>query len=389
MGKRGKRRRRSRDTKCETTDTPPTSSVTVATNDDFDFQAWKSNIFCAPTGDAAQALQQCWQALEQRKRRPLTPTPIQLHVWPIWMSSKNSVVGIAPTGSGKTLAFGLPLASPSHAGNALVLVPTRELARQVERELTAVSNKKVICVYGGVDRSSQVAALSKAIQDNKPWVVTATPGRLADVLEDESLPPFVVDSIVLDEADRMASNVDMARQVDEILQRLRSRAAFIIRVSLFSATSPSNVQDKWNEWAGESRVCIKVNTVTVGEKAVNLEEADAQETDSKEPASAAAHDTKELDFSKIPAHVNQILHVCAAHKKPRKLMNTLQKIRKDEGRRKGLCLVFFGRIKTLQYVSKLMNQEGRWFGDLMIWRSMYAAHQLNDCCCRLQGCRTP
>jgi len=355
MGRRGKRRRRSYDAKPEANDATSASGVTVISNDDFAVEAWKSDVFHAPSSD--NDLHKSWTSLEQRKKRALTPTPIQLHAWPVLMHSNKSVVGIAPTGSGKTLAYGLPLASQSHVGNALVLVPTRELARQVERELVPVSDKTIVCIYGGVDRSSQVAALTEAIKGDKPWIVTATTGRLVDVLEDEGLPPFVVDSIVLDEADRMASNVDMARQVDEILQRLRPRAASTVRVNLFSATSPSNVQDKWNEWIGDSCVTIKVNTLTIGENPVPIEEAASHEADDKETAPAAAPN-KELDFSKIPAHVNQILHVCAAHKKPRKLMTTLQKIRKDEGRRKGLCLVFFGRIKTLQYVSKLLSQEG-------------------------------
>jgi ATP-dependent RNA helicase DDX5/DBP2 len=271
-------------------------------------------------------------------------------------------VGIAPTGSGKTLAYGLHL---GHAlGNALVLVPTRELARQVEKELKTVSNKTILCIYGGMDRSSQVAALTEAIQSHQPWIVAATTGRLVDVLEEDSLPPFKVDSVILDEADRMASNVDMGRQVDEILKQLRDNNVEGIRVSIFSATSPLNVQDKWKEWTGGNQVCIKINTMTLGENACPVHDtASHDETNDAKPAadSVALENktkTRELDFSMIPSHVVQILHVCSAHKKPRKLMNTLQKIRKEESRQRGLCLVFFAKIKTLQYVSKLLNQEG-------------------------------
>ena len=66
-----------------------------------------------------------------------------------------------------------------------------------------------------------------------------------------------------------------------------------------------------------------------------------------------------LDLARIPSNVTQILHVCSAHKKPRKLVTTLQKIRSDkESRTQSLCLVFFARIKTLQYVSKLLQKDG-------------------------------
>ena len=138
-----------------------------------------------------------------------------------------------------------------------------------------------------------------------------------------------------------------------------------IRVSLFSATWPLHVQDKWKEWTGGNQVCIKINTMTVGENPLPVPDMASQdETNDAKPAAADSvasenkSKTRELDFAKIPSHVAQILHVCAAHKKPRKLMNTLQKIRKEEGRQRGLCLVFFAKIKTLQYVSKLLNQEG-------------------------------
>jgi superfamily II DNA/RNA helicase len=357
MGKRGKRRRHSRSTAPAADAICNDGGITVTSNEPA-IEAWPSNVFEEPLKkeDAAQRdLHQSWLTLEQRKRRRLTPTPIQLRMWPILLGSRQNVVGIAPTGSGKTLAYGLPLAASN--GNALVLVPTRELAKQVERELTPLSNKRVICIYGGVDRESQVAALKK----KGSWIVAATPGRLVDILNDDDSQPLVVDSVVLDEGDRMASNIDMARQVDEILSRLRPETTTPIRVCLFSATYPTQVEKKWSEWVGQSRVCVKVNTMTVGKESENLDASTQRkvETDDAGTATTTSYDQKTIDFSRIPVHVSQILHVCAAHKKPRKLVATLQKIRKDEGRQKGLCLVFFARIKTLQYIHNLLNQEGR------------------------------
>jgi superfamily II DNA/RNA helicase len=108
--------------------------------------------------------------------------------------------------------------------------------------------------------------------------------------------------------------------------------------------------------------------MTIGNKSENLDASTQRkvETDAAETATTTtcSHNQNAMNFSGIPAHVSQILHVCAAHKKPRKLVTTLQKIRKDEGRQKGLCLVFFARIKTLQYIHNLLNQEGTSFATL-------------------------
>lgn len=352
MGKRGKRRRRSHSA------VPSSDTVIaegVAATGSQCLEPWPTSVFEESASEADEVqlkCRKCWQRLEQRKRCRLEPTPIQLHTWPLLTrENKHSanVVAIAPTGSGKTLAYGLPLVV-ADSGNSLILVPTRELARQVERELTPISNKKVICIYGGVDRESQLAEFRQ--EATSSWIAASTPGRLVDILNDSEMPQMDVSSIVLDEGDRLASNLDMANQVDEIFQRLRPT-----RVSLFSATSPANFQDKWNEWVGKARICIMVNTVTVGSKPTPVNETALEEASTNRKSQEKATD-RTMDFSRIPSNVTQILHVCAGHKKTRKLLTTLKMIRKGEDRRKGLCLVFFARIKTLQYVHKLLNQEG-------------------------------
>ncbi|MFP4074328.1 MAG: DEAD/DEAH box helicase, partial [Actinomycetota bacterium] len=113
----------------------------------------------------------------------------------------------APTGSGKTLAFGLPLlarvdrAKPKRP-RALVLAPTRELAEQINKDLTPLAramSRKVAAVYGGVGYGPQLSALRGGVD-----VLVATPGRLEDLIERGSIDLRQVDLVVVDEADRMA-----------------------------------------------------------------------------------------------------------------------------------------------------------------------------------------
>jgi ATP-dependent RNA helicase DDX5/DBP2 len=80
----------------------------------------------------------------------------------------------------------------------------------------------------------------------------------------------------------------------------------------------------------------------------------------EEDAKSPKRPREGMESAQIPAHVTQILHVCSSHKKPKKLLSTLAKIRKDDigSRQRSLCLIFFSRIKTLQYVNKLLSKEG-------------------------------
>ena len=109
------------------------------------------------------------------------PTPIQHHVIPGALRGKD-VVGIAQTGTGKTLAFGIPMIQRIilHNGRGLILVPTRELALQVEQALRQIGDPlglRYAVVIGGVSQHSQVRALRR-----DPHIVVATPGRLVDLM---------------------------------------------------------------------------------------------------------------------------------------------------------------------------------------------------------------
>jgi superfamily II DNA/RNA helicase len=169
----------------------------------------------------------------------LSPFPIQAATLPDAMSGRD-VCGKAPTGAGKTLAFGLAILSrletAPRAGrgrrrhpSALVLVPTRELAAQIETDLAPLAKALgagVTSVYGGVGYGKQLAALRNGVD-----VLIACPGRLTDLVERGSVDLSFVTMVVIDEADRMA---DMGFL--PVVRRLVDRTGDPRQVLLFSAT---------------------------------------------------------------------------------------------------------------------------------------------------------
>jgi superfamily II DNA/RNA helicase len=164
--------------------------------------------------------------------------PIQAAALPDALAGRD-VVGKAATGSGKTLAFGLPLiarlepARPRRP-HALVLVPTRELAAQVQKELAQLTSdrgRRVVCIYGGTSYSVARKALNHGVD-----VVVACPGRLEDMLEQGALDLGAVSTVVVDEADRMA---DMGFL--PAVRRLISATGDHRHVMLFSATMGPDV----------------------------------------------------------------------------------------------------------------------------------------------------
>ncbi|UCC86893.1 MAG: DEAD/DEAH box helicase, partial [Anaerolineales bacterium] len=133
------------------------------------------------------------------------PTPIQAQAIPAALEGRD-VIACAPTGTGKTAAFLLPtlqhlLTGPPRQTRALVLTPTRELAIQVNDEMSHLNRYtplKGVAVYGGVSMGPQRQALQAGAT-----VVTATPGRLLDHIRRGWLNLSHVEVLVLDEADRM------------------------------------------------------------------------------------------------------------------------------------------------------------------------------------------
>jgi superfamily II DNA/RNA helicase len=175
-------------------------------------------------------------SLEQRGI--LHPFAIQAATIPDAIAGRD-VSGKAPTGSGKTLAFGLPLvarvgkATPRRP-RALILVPTRELAAQVARELTplaATRGRSVAAFYGGAGLGPQRTRLRAGCD-----IVVACPGRLEDLLGTGDASLADVDLVVIDEADRMA-DMGFLPAVTRLLDQVRSDRQTL----LFSATLDGDV----------------------------------------------------------------------------------------------------------------------------------------------------
>lgn len=164
-----------------------------------------------------------------------TPTPIQQKAIPIAIEGKD-VIGIAQTGTGKTIAFGLPMIQrlAQVKGRGLVLVPTRELAIQVNDTLkmfTPTFNMLTAVLIGGESMMMQVIALRK-----NPRIIVATPGRLLDHIGQHRIRLDDVSVLVLDEADRML-DMGFAPQIDRILKLIPKDRQTL----LFSATMPEKI----------------------------------------------------------------------------------------------------------------------------------------------------
>lgn len=170
-----------------------------------------------------------------------SPTPIQYQSIPTALLGKD-IMGIAQTGTGKTLAFGIPMLqllarqSPPAAGKGLILLPTRELAVQVDESLNKIGRLiglKTAILIGGENIGKQVRQLK-----NNPHIVIATPGRLIDHLEQKTIRLDAVKILVLDEADRML-DMGFAPQIKKILAVVPKHR----QTMLFSATMPREIVD--------------------------------------------------------------------------------------------------------------------------------------------------
>ena len=166
------------------------------------------------------------------------PTTIQAEAIPHFMQWKD-VIAKAPTGTGKTFAFGIPMIEHIDAANeavqALVLAPTRELAIQIGDELrgllTYFVGIRVAVLYGGAGIGSQIKALEK-----KPQIVVATPGRLMDHYNRKTIRLDKIQTVVLDEADRML-DMGFFKDVTKIIEKVKNRK----NLGLFSATISQEV----------------------------------------------------------------------------------------------------------------------------------------------------
>ena len=167
------------------------------------------------------------------------PTPIQAMAMPELLDGED-VVGLAQTGSGKTAAFAIPLIESldgkPRGVQALVLVPTRELASQAATEISSLSKYdpvRPVVLCGGVGIGPQI----KALKNRSTSVVVGTPGRILDHLQRGTLRLNSVRYLVLDEADRM---LDMGFAPD--VGRILSHTPDERQTALFSATMPAAIR---------------------------------------------------------------------------------------------------------------------------------------------------
>jgi ATP-dependent RNA helicase RhlE len=166
------------------------------------------------------------------------PTPIQIEAIPHVLAGRD-LLGCAQTGTGKTAAFALPILhnlsrnlGPKRRGaRVLVLVPTRELAVQVAESFSGYGRHLTLTntvIFGGVGQGTQVAALRRGVD-----IIVATPGRLLDLMEQGHVWLQDVETLVLDEADRML-DMGFINPIRRVISKLPARRQNL----LFSATMP-------------------------------------------------------------------------------------------------------------------------------------------------------
>ena len=167
-------------------------------------------------------------------------TPVQAGCIPPMMEWQD-VIAKAPTGTGKTFAYGIPIVEhidpESESVQAVILAPTRELAIQITDEIRDLARFKpgvrCVCLYGGQPINRQIDTLKQ-----RPQIVVATPGRLADHMKRRTVRVDSTQTVVLDEADRML-DMGFVHDVTHLLDKMNKRR----NLGLFSATISREVMD--------------------------------------------------------------------------------------------------------------------------------------------------
>jgi len=192
-----------------------------------------------------------------------TPTSIQRKAIPPAIEGKD-IIGIAQTGTGKTLAFGVPLIQrllKAGKGRGLIVLPTRELALQVNESIQKIGRAfgiRTTVLIGGASMYNQV----REIRDN-PHVVIGTPGRINDHIQQKTLSLRDVSVLVLDEADRMF-DMGFAPQISKILQVVPKDR----QTMLFSATMPDGIV---KIASSHMKLPVRVEIAVSGTTAENIE----------------------------------------------------------------------------------------------------------------------
>ncbi|EOD49085.1 putative ATP-dependent RNA helicase dbp2 protein [Neofusicoccum parvum] len=249
------------------------------------------------------------------------PTAIQSQGWPMALSGRD-VVGIAETGSGKTLTYCLPaivhinaqpLLAPGDGPIVLILAPTRELAVQIQTEISKFGKSSRIrntCVYGGVPKGGQIRDLARGVE-----VCIATPGRLIDMLESGKTNLRRVTYLVLDEADRML-DMGFEPQIRKIIGQIRPDR----QTCMWSATWPKEVRQLASDYQTDF---IQVN---IGS----------------------------MDLS-ANHRITQIVEVVSEFEKRDKMSKHLERIMDDKNNK---VLIFTGTKRVADDITRFLRQDG-------------------------------
>ena len=205
-------------------------------------------------------------------------TPIQQQTIPLLLEGKD-IIAQAKTGSGKTASFGIPLIdkikTTSYKPQALILCPTRELADQVAKELRRLArykeNLKILILCGGTPMRPQIASLQRGAH-----ILVGTPGRVQDHLSRETIELKEIETLVLDEADRML-DMGFYDEIKKIISNLPNKRQGM----LFSATFPEDIQ-KLSQEILKTPTMIKIDAqhaqLTINEVAYEVEATDKMQS---------------------------------------------------------------------------------------------------------------
>lgn len=285
-----------------------------------------------------------------------SPTPIQSEAWP-GMLRFWDLVCVSPTGSGKTLAYALPLAvhcqanARFHTVTALVLGPTRELVQQIAKTMSKFQkwfDVDVTAVYGGQNEEFITA------RD----ILVATPGRALDLLTSRKLDLSKTSCVVLDEADRMLQ-MGFREDVDFIVAHTQPEHQTV----LTSATWTPDAKRVVSSWLKNDFKEIIVGAVSGGEKLTTIGRKSKESfSKSEDPDAIEDEDVNKGGSLTLPKQIVQTVHLCAEHKKPRKLIRHIERIRKTEAdhgraRNPGPMIVFCNKIKTVMFVYEFLARQ--------------------------------
>lgn len=189
------------------------------------------------------------------------PTPIQHQVIPGALQG-NDIIGIAQTGTGKTLAFAVPMIQSLSRtkGKGLVIVPTRELAEQVDEEFRNIGASfglRTALLIGGNNEQRQIKAMKK-----DPHIIVATPGRLMDFVDRKIVRLTDITAVTLDEADRM---LDMGFLPS--IKQVMSQVPDSRQTMLFSATLPQSIGKLANDFM---KTPLRIEVAPQGTAAKNV-----------------------------------------------------------------------------------------------------------------------